>query len=111
MYGYPPTINTRHDVEYLVGYLGSKWATEANVERGLNFLRGLRDNTHAFVFDRVLEEGEQPDGAEPDYRVMEDEDGQRHQYRLEENPRAPIFRLGFTVEEVDALIDTIEGAQ
>jgi len=30
---------------------------------------------------------------------------------LEDNPRAPIHRLGFTVDEVQALIDQIEGAQ
>ncbi|SDK32489.1 hypothetical protein [Billgrantia gudaonensis] len=111
MYGYPKIIQTRHDVEYLVGYLGSKWATQENVERGLKFLRGLRDNTHVYVADRPLEEGEQPDGDEPEFRVMQDEEGERHQYRLEENPRAPLFRLGFTVEEVDSLITTIEGAQ
>ncbi|SDJ41781.1 hypothetical protein [Billgrantia gudaonensis] len=111
MYGYPKIIQTRHDVEYLVGYLGSKWATQENIARGLAFLRGLRDNTTVYVFDRALAEGEEPDGAEPAYRVMQDEEGERHQYRLEENPRAPIFRLGFTVEEVDSLITTIEGAQ
>ena len=111
MYGYPKIIQTRHDVEYLVGYLGTHWATEENRERGLRYLRGLRDNTTVYVVDRALDVGEAPDGPEPDYRVMEDEEGQRMQYRLEENPRAPIFRLGFTVEEVDALIATVEGAQ
>lgn len=111
MYGYPKIIKTRHDVEYLVGYLGSKWATQANIERGLAFLRGLRDNTTRYVFDRVLAESEQPDGDEPDYRVLENDDGEREQFKLEEDPGARIHKLGFTQAEVQQLIDTIEGAQ
>ncbi len=108
MYGYPKIINTRHDVEYLVGYLGSKWATPENTQRGLAYLHSLRDRTQHYVFDRALEEGEAPDGDEPDYRVIEDEDGARHQHRLEDDPNAPIYRLGFTVEEVEQLIQTVE---
>ncbi len=108
MYGYPKTINTRQDVEYLVGYLGSDWATEANKARGLAYLRSLRDNTKHYVFDRILADDESPDGQEPDYRITQDEDGARHQHRLEENPNAPIHRLGFTESEVDQLIQTVE---
>ncbi|MCZ0926427.1 hypothetical protein L0636_00810 [Halomonas janggokensis] len=108
MYGYPPTINTQHDVEYLVGYLGSKWATAENKQRGLGYLRALRDKTQHYVFDRNLDESEAADGEEPEYRVMEDDEGLRRQYRLESDPNAPIYRLGFTVEEVDQLIQTVE---
>jgi len=111
MYGYPKIIKTRHDVEYMVGYLGSKWATEENVERGLAFLRGLRDNTTRYVFDRVLAENEAPDGDEPDYRVLTNDEGEREQFVLEENPTARIHQLGFTQAEVQALIDTVEGAK
>lgn len=111
MYGYPKIIKTRHDVEYLTGYLGSKWATQANIERGLAFLRGLRDNTTRYVFDRILGENEQPDGTEPDYRVLTNEEGDREQFKLEEDPDARIHKLGFTQAEVQQLIDTIEGAQ
>jgi len=115
MYGYPKVINTRKDVELLVGYLGTSWATPELVARGLAYLKGLRDKTKHYVFDRVLADGEDPDGGEPDYRVLEEEadDGStvRRQYTLEDNPRAPIHRLGFTVDEVQALIDQIEGAQ
>lgn len=109
MYGYPKTINTRHDVEYLVGYLGSAWATEENKARGLDYLRGLRDNTRHYVFDRELGESEQPDGPEPDYLVLTDEEeGTRRQMVLADNPNATIHRLGFTVAEVDQLIQTVE---
>ena len=104
-------IKTRHDVEYMVGYLDSNWATPDNVQRGLAFLRGLRDNTTRYVFDRVLSENEQPDGDEPEYRVLENEDGEREQFKLEEDLTARIHRLGFTQSEVQDLIDTIEGAK
>lgn len=111
MYGYPKIVKTRHDVEYLTGYLGSKWATQANVESGLAFLRGLRDNTTRYVFDRPLTENEQPDGEEPDYRVLLNDDGEREQFALQEDPTARIHKLGFTKAEVQQLIETIEGAQ
>jgi len=108
MYGYPKIINTRHDVEYLVGYLGSKWATAENKARGLAYLQALRDKTQHYVVDRVLAEGEEPDGPEPEYRVTEDEEGARHQHRLEEDPNALIHRLGFTEAELQQLIQTVE---
>lgn len=111
MYGYPKTIKTRHDVEYLVGYLGSPWATDENKARGLDYLRGLRDNTQHYVFDRELGESEQPDGAEPGYIVLTDEEeGTRRQLKLAANPAAAIHRLGFTVAEVEQLIQTVENA-
>ncbi len=110
MYGYPKSIKTRFDVEYLAGYLGSDWATPDNVQRGLGFLRGLRDNTQHYVFDRVLSESETPDGVEPEYKVMtDDEAGERHQFVLTDNPNAPIHKLGFSVPEVQAMIDMTEG--
>lgn len=111
MYGYPSVIKTRADVELLVSYLGTDWATPDLLERGLAYLRGLRDNTQHYVFDRTLEEDEDPDGDEPDYRVVTDEDGERRQFKLEDNPRAPIHKLGFSVDEVQSLIDDIEGEE
>jgi len=111
MYGYPKIIKTRTDVHYLVGYMGSKWATETNVQRGLAFLRGLRDNTTQYVFDRMLTEGEDPDGSEPQYRVLPSEEGEREQFTLQDNPTARIHQLDFTVAEVQQLIDSVEGAK
>ena len=111
MYGYPKTIQTRHDIDLLMGYLGSEWATPDNIERGLNYLRGLIDNRFAYFFDRHLDNGESPDGQEPDYRVMtDDETGVISQYRLQDNPDAWIYRLGLTVTEVEGMISQIEGA-
>jgi hypothetical protein len=108
MYGYPKIIQTRHDIEYLVGYLGTSWATDENRQRGIDHLKSLRDNTKHYVFDRDLNADEQPDGPGPGYFVVEDEDGRRRQLRLEEDPNAPIHRLGLTTDEVDTLISTIK---
>jgi len=111
MYGYPSTIQTRHDIDLLMGYLGSEWATPDNIERGLNYLHGLIDNRFAYFFDRHLNSGESPDGPEPDYRVMtDDETSVISQYKRMDNPSAWIYRLGLTVAEVENMISQIEGA-
>lgn len=110
MYGYPKTIRTRADVNFLMGYLGSKWATAENVQRGLSFLRGLKDDK-SYVFDRVLAEAEEPEGPEPDYLVLVQEDGARHQMRLDPDPSALIHRLGLTQADVDQMIATVEAAR
>lgn len=109
MYGYPKVIRRRADVEFLMGYLGTGWASAENVERGLSFLRGLKDD-QVYVFDRVLAEAESPDGPEPDYIVLVQEDGVRHQMRRETDPSALIHRLGFTEADVDQMITTVEAA-
>lgn len=109
MYGYPKVIRRKADVEFLMQYLGSSWATAENVERGLSFLRGLKDD-QVYVFDRVLAEAESPDGPEPDYLVLVQEDGARHQMRRETDPQALIHRLGFTEADVDQMIMTVEAA-
>lgn len=109
MYGYPKLIRTRADLDYLMGYLGTKWATPENIERGLTFLRGLKDD-QVYVFDRVLAEAEAPDGPEPDYLLLVQEDGARHQMRRETDPQALIHRLGFTEADVDQMIMTVEAA-
>lgn len=109
MYGYPKVIRTRADVDFLMGYLGASWATAENVERGLGFLRGLKDD-QVYVFDRVLGETESPDGPEPDYIVLVQEDGARHQMRRDTDPSALIHRLGLTEADVDQMIATVEAA-
>lgn len=108
MYGYPKHINTRSDIEYLVGFLGTKWATDENRSRGTAFLRSLIEGRFAYQFDRVLADEENPDGESPDYIVLTDEDGARRQLKRVEDKNAMIYRLGFTVDEVEALIDEVE---
>lgn len=109
MYGYPKTIETKHDVDVLMAYMGSKWATEENIRRGLEFLRGLVSGRKAYVFDKMLAEGEGPTGPAPGCIVLAQEDGSRRQEVLADDPYARIYRMGFTVAEVEALIAHIEG--
>lgn len=110
MYGYPKHINTRADVEYLVGFLGTDWATDENKARGLDFLKSLRDNRFHYEFDRVLEVDESPDGGSPAFIVLSDEEGVRRQMRREENPAATIYRFGFSLDEVEQLLATVENS-
>lgn len=113
MYGYPKHVNTRADIEHLMGYLGSPWATPENKERGLSLLQGLIDSSKSYVFDRNLGATEQPDGPEPNYIVLEvpQDDGSvvRRQEKLVDDPNARIHRLGLTVAEVQSFIATVQG--
>ncbi|WP_445157667.1 hypothetical protein [Halomonas sp. E14] len=75
--------------------------------------QALLDGRVAYEVDRVLAEGEAPDGEEPEYRVMTDEDeasGEaiRTQYRLVETGCSRLVRLGFEVEEVEAALAQLE---
>lgn len=109
MHGYPKIIATRHDVDVLMGYLGSEWATEENKVKGLAFFRGMIERSRCYVFDKILASGEDPSGTTPEYLVLTQEDGSRRQERLVDDPAAMIYRLSYTVAEVEAMITTIEG--
>lgn len=76
--------------------------------------QALLNGRQAYVVDRVLAEGEDPDGAEPDYRVMVDEDeatGEttRTQYKLTDTQCSRLNRLGFEVDDVEAALAELEG--
>lgn len=110
MYGFPKHVNTRSDIDHLMSYLGSRWATEENKARGVDLLQGLIERSKHHVFDRTLTADEQPDGPEPDYIVITDEDGTRRQYQLQDDPAARIHRLSLTVAEAESFIATVQGA-
>ena len=75
----------------------------------IGHLRGLLAGRWAYVYDRELSEGEEPDGASAEYKVVQDEEsGDRAQLRRQEQPQAAIFQLGFTVAEVEAYISELE---
>lgn len=76
--------------------------------------QALLDGRFVYEFDRVLTDGEDPDGAEPDYRVMEDEDEEtgevtRTQHKLTESLCSRLCRLGFEASEVEAALAELEG--
>lgn len=76
--------------------------------------QALLDGRFVYEFDRVLAEGEDPDGPEPDFRVMEDEDEDdgavtRTQHKLVESQCSRLCRLGFEASEVEAALAELEG--
>src|SRR5690625_4220155 len=71
--------------------------------------QALLDGRFVYEVDRTLGEGEAPDGDEPEYRVMTDEDGVRTQYRLVESTSSRMVALGFTVQEVETALAELEG--
>jgi len=108
MHGFPKVINTRQDIDHLLQFLDSKWATRENIDRAMSYLQGLKDGTQSYQFDRVLEEGEAPDGDYPDYLVLTDEDGTRRQLALAHDPNAALYRLELSETEVDQILNALE---
>lgn len=98
MRGYPHYLNSRQDYINIIDDFGHGELVERAYQ-------GLLNSATHYQFDKVLEEGEEPTGTEPEYRVMEDEVSGRVQYKLVENPNGKIFKLGFTVEEVEEVIE------
>ena len=108
MHGFPKVINTRQDIDHLLQILDSKWATRENIDRAMSYLQGLKDGTQSYQFDRVLNDGEEPDGNYPDYLVLTDEDGLRRQHAFAHDQNATLYRLGLTETEVDQILNTLE---
>src|SRR5690554_4948302 len=102
MIGFPKKLNSRKDYENIIkdfGYI-------KDVKRAY---QGLLNTSKHYVFDRNLTSEEEPDGNEPEYKVLEeeqeDETMQRVQYKLIENTTGKIFKLGFTIDEVEEVIN------
>ena len=82
----------------------------------VSFLRryweSLLNGRYRYDRDRQLDTDEEPDGEEPEYRVMTEqtEDGaeERWQYKRVEDSSARIHKLGFDVETVEAKIAELE---
>lgn len=111
MRGLPKIIRTRNDIEVLMAYLGTPAATPDRVAWGLRQLRGLLASRQRYEFDRVLTEGEDPDGPEPEYRVLPGQgeaQDERHQFQLADDPTGRIYRLGLTDAEVRDWIEQLE---
>ncbi len=109
MHGAPKTLQTKEDyevchAEVLAGYP----AKNEMIDRW----QSLIDTQQIYVFDRILAADEAADGAEPDYRVVEDklEDGtiERHQFILVADSASMLGGLGYTVAEVQAKMTELE---
>ncbi|WP_445157418.1 hypothetical protein [Halomonas sp. E14] len=76
--------------------------------------QALLDGRFAYEVDRVLGEDEVPDGDEPEYRVMADEDEDtgevvRTQYKLVESECSRMHRMGFAALDVEMALSELEG--
>ncbi|NNC24256.1 hypothetical protein HKX42_00140 [Salinisphaera sp. USBA-960] len=112
MYGFPKHIATRNDVDLLMNYLNTDWATSDHKARGVNMLQGLIDSQQAYFFDRVLADNESPDGSAPAYIVLTDDDsGQRRQLKLQSDSGALIHQIGLTEADAQDMITQIQEAQ
>lgn len=100
MRGFPKHLNTKNDYLYIrTEYPADQWRPR---------FQSLLDERYAWLPISTLADGET--GIEDDtHRVIEHSDEQdqvveRVQEEYREDPHATIFRLGFTVSEVEALL-------
>lgn len=101
MRGFPKVLNSRQDYENVV----SDFGYTAKVKRAY---QGLLNTAKKYEFDKELAAESDRTGPEPEYKVMtQEEEGTETivQYKLVDNPNSKIFKLGFTVDEVQEVID------
>jgi len=105
MYGFPKRLKTQIDYERCHGE-----ALQGSFGRGTMIAtwQALLDSRYKYTFDRILSESEEPDGSEPEYKVLEDEDGSRRQYILAKDAQARIYKLGFSETMVNSRISELE---
>ena len=100
MKGYPHHLNTKADYLYVhANFPREQWLPD---------FQALLSSTHDWFFEKHLDTKE--DGIEDDMhkiveqRATDDSEPTYDQYVLKAYDTAPIFILGFTVEEVEKLI-------
>jgi len=106
-------LRTRADYDLLQGLATQGEIRPQGVATLKRHLEGLLAGRFTYVYDRDLADGESPDGDMPDYRVLNVEDEEagttrRVQMQRIESPQAEIFRLGFTVAEVEQAMTDLE---
>jgi hypothetical protein len=101
MRGFPKVLNSRQDYKNVVNDFGYT----AKVKRAYE---GLLNTAEKYEFDKELAAESDRTGPAPEYKVMtQEEEGKEKivQFKLVDNLNGKIFRLGFTVEEVQEVID------
>jgi len=101
MRGFSKVLNSRQDYENIV----SDFGYTAKVKRSY---QGLLNTAEKYEFDKELAAESDRTGPAPEYKVMtQEEEGTEKivQFKLVDNPNGKIFRLGFTVDEVQEVID------
>jgi len=101
MRGFPKVLNSRQDYENIVSDFGY-------TEKVKRAYQGLLNTAEKYKFDKELAAESERTGPAPEYKVMtQEEEGTEKivQFKLVDNPNGKIFRLGFTIEEVQEVID------
>ena len=101
MRGFPKVLNSRQDYENVVNDFGYT----AKVKRAYE---GLLNTAEKYKFDKELAAESDLTGPEPEYKVMtQEEEGKEKivQYKLVDNPNGKIFKLGFTIDEVQEVVN------
>ena len=106
-------LRTRADYDLLQGLATQGEIRPQGVATLKRHLEGLLAGRFTYVYDRDLADGESPDGDMPDCLLLNVEDEEagttrRVQMQRIESPQAEIFRLGFTVAEVEQAITDLE---
>lgn len=109
MHGIPKILQTRADFDMALDMARTGQADRRLVAR---HFRGLVDAAHKYVFDRVLAAGEAPDGTPPAFWVIEPHEmnPNRVQEKRVLDPEARLFALGYTLAEVETIINELEAA-
>jgi len=101
MRGFPKVLNSRQDYENIINDFGY-------TEKVKRVYQGLLNTAEKYEFDKELAAESDRTGPEPEYKVMtQEEEGTEKivQYKLVNNPDGKIFKLGFTIDEVQEVID------
>lgn len=109
MHGIPRILQTREDFDMA---LAAARSGEADKTIVAGHFKGLIEAAHYYAFDRYLADGEAPDGAPPEYWVIDptEDQPQRRQEKRALDPEARLFKLGYSLAEVEAIINELEGA-
>jgi hypothetical protein len=107
MHGIPRVLQTRADFDLAVSLARSG---EADRRAVAQHLRGLIEAAYHYVYDRDLAPTEPPDGAVPEFYVVDatEQDPVRRQLVRVVDPAGRLFALGFTPAEIESLITELE---
>lgn len=99
MKGLPKTLNSKQDYLYL--------KENTSKEYYVPFFQGLLDSRFNWFYEKDLDSKEQ--GIEDEtHKIVENKEEDKttySQYVWQENENAKIFRIGFTVEEVQKIVE------
>lgn len=101
MRGYPKWLNNKADYEYVrANFSKAQWSKD--------FQKLLDTRVEWFNVGEVIKGDGVTDGT---HKVVKDEQtGKLYQYELRDNPNAKIYRIGYTVDEVTAILAADEVA-